>query len=411
MTTVASPLLLTGRVVTADAVIADGAVVVDGDRITYVGRAADLPAGHGATTPNDWAPGQTLLPGLVDVHCHGGGGAEVGPDPVATAAAAAFHQAGGTTTVIGSLVSAPLPTLAAAVTACAKLVAEDRLAGIHLEGPFLSYERRGAQDPAALRDGTIEALDRLVAAAEQGGRGDAIVQQTFAPERCPADYPAALGRAGVVPAVGHTATDYATVVAALDAAGEHAPRGGRPLVTHVFNGMPQLHHREPGPVGACLQRAARGDAVLEVIGDGVHLAAGTVGMLFDAVGPDGICLITDAMAAAGMPDGDYTLGAQRVRVADGSARLAEGNSIAGGTATLLDVVRWCVDHAGVPLVDAVRAASRTPAKTLALQGVGALEVGAKADVLVVDDRLQRRSVLRAGQFLGQPQLHSADDGQ
>ena len=126
--------------------------------------------------------------------------------------------------------------------------------------------------------------------------------------------------------------------------------------------MPPLHHRAPGPVAACLAQAARGEAVLEVIGDGVHLDAGTVRMLFDVVGADGICLITDAMAASGMPEGTYALGGRDVVVAGRTARLADGGSIAGGVATLLEVVRWCVQDAGVPLQDAVRAASQTPAR-------------------------------------------------
>ena len=163
--------------------------------------------------------------------------------------------------------------------------------------------------------------------------------------------------------------------------------------------MPPLHHRAPGPVAACLAQAGRGEAVLEVIGDGVHLAAETVRMLFDLVGPQAICLVTDAMAASGMPDGSYTLGGRDVLVADRTARLADGGSIAGGVATLLDVVRWCVAEAGIPLLDAVTAASVTPAQTLGLTGVGSLAAGQQADVVVVDDDLQLRRVLRRGSWL------------
>ena len=163
--------------------------------------------------------------------------------------------------------------------------------------------------------------------------------------------------------------------------------------------MPPLHHRAPGPVAACLAQAARGEAVLEVIGDGVHLAAETVRMLFDLVGPQAICLITDAMAASGMPDGRYTLAGQDVLVADRTARLAEGGSIAGGVATLLEVVRWCVAEAGIPLRDAVTAASLTPAQTLGLTGVGSLAAGQQADVLVVDDDLRLTRVMRRGSWL------------
>ena len=155
-----------------------------------------------------------------------------------------------------------------------------------------------------------------------------------------------------------------------------------------------LHHRSPGPVAACLGQAARGDAVLEVVGDGVHLAAGTVRMLFEVVGPAGLDLITDSM-----PEGSYTLGGQEVVVAAGTARLVDGGSIAGGIATLLDVVRWCVMEAGVSLRDAVTAASTTPARTLDLVDVGRLAPGAHADVLVVDDALALVRVMRRGAWL------------
>jgi len=220
---------------------------------------------------------------------------------------------------------------------------------------------------------------------------------TFAPERTGADaLVRQLAAAAVMPAVGHTDADARTARAALDGIRELAVRGGRPLVTHVFNGMPPLHHRSPGPVAAALGAAASGEAVLEVVGDGVHLAAETVRMLFETVGPHGLALITDAMAASGMPEGRYSLGGREVVVEDRTARLADGGAIAGGVATLLDVVRWCVAEVGVPLADAVTAASRTPAAVLGLADVGALEVGRRADLLAVDDGFEPVCVLSAG---------------
>jgi len=163
--------------------------------------------------------------------------------------------------------------------------------------------------------------------------------------------------------------------------------------------MPPMHHRSPGPVAAALGAAARGDAVLEVVGDGVHLDAETVRMLFEVVGPDSLALVTDAMAASGMPSGRYSLGGREVLVEGRIARLAAGGAIAGGVATLLEVVRWCVDEVGVPLGDAVRAASRTPAQVMGWGDRGALAVGARADVLVVDDALDPVSVMRRGSWV------------
>jgi N-acetylglucosamine-6-phosphate deacetylase len=399
--TAPQPTLLTGRVVTASNVIDDGAVVVEGEAVRFVGRASELSPPWQDVPVFDAGPGrQTLLPGLVDAHCHGGAGGEFGAAADSAATAVRHHHVNGTTTVLGSLVSAAAEEMVAGVRTCAALVAGGDLAGIHLEGPFLSHGRRGAQDPAALTDVDASLVEAALLAAESAGAAGAVAQMTFAPERHGADrLPALLGGHGILPALGHTDCDAETAWSSLRSGLDVAPRGGRPLVTHFFNGMPPLHHRAPGPVAACLAQAGRGEAVLEVIGDGVHLAAETVRMLFDVVGPQAICLVTDAMAASGMPDGRYALGGRDVLVADRTARLADGGSIAGGVATLLDVVRWCVAEVGIPVLDAVTAASVTPAQTLGLTGVGSLATGQRADVVVVDDDLQLRRVMRRGSWL------------
>jgi N-acetylglucosamine-6-phosphate deacetylase len=200
---------------------------------------------------------------------------------------------------------------------------------------------------------------------------------------------------GVVPAVGHTEADYATVRSALTGP---APA----LVTHLFNGMTPMHHRSPGPVAASLAAAARGQARVELVADGVHLADGTVRTVFELLGPSAIVLVTDAMAAAGMPDGDYRLGPQDVTVAGGVARLsgAGERSIAGGTSRLLDVMRRCVQHAGIGLADAVTAASTTPAEVLGRSSeIGALAAGLRADLLVVDEDLRLARVMRSGRWV------------
>jgi N-acetylglucosamine-6-phosphate deacetylase len=394
MASVDAPTLLTGRVVTPTGVVDDGAVLVDGDRISWVGPRGELP-GRSGVVPDGWPDGRTLLPGLVDLHCHGGAGGEFGPHPDSGRTAAAHHHRHGTTSLVGSLVSAPGLTLLDGVTACAELVADGTLAGIHLEGPFLSVARCGAQDPTAL----IDPDPALVAALTEAGRGG-VVQMTFAPERPGAGaLVAQLAAAGVVPAVGHTDADAVTARAALDRVLALGPRGGRPLVTHVFNGMPPLHHRSPGPVAAALGSAGRGEAVLEVVGDGVHLAAETVRMLFETVGPGSLALITDSMAASGMPEGRYTLGGRDVVVDGRTARLADGGSIAGGVATRLEVVRWCVTQVGISLSDAVTAASATPASVMGWNDVGSLAAGGRADLVVVDDDVEPVRVLRGGRWV------------
>ena len=399
--------VLRGRVVTPDGVVEDGAVAVDGSTIAWVGAVDDVPepwrAALGAPTTD------TLLPGLVDVHCHGGGGASF---PDATTAdevtrAAAEHLRHGTTSLVASTVTASADVLLARAALLADAVEAGLLVGIHAEGPFLSHARRGAQSPEHLVAGDPDLVRRMAEAA----RGH-LVTMTVAPEvpgvvAPPDDVMAALVAAGAIPSIGHTdATAEQAEVAIARACGllatDPGARSSRPTATHLFNGMRPLHHRDPGPVAACLAAAARGDLVVELVADGTHLADATVRTVFDLVGPTAIVLVTDAMAAAGMPDGDYRLGPMDVRVAGGVARIVgpDGSSgaIAGGTAHLLDVVR-CAVRAGVPLADVVRAASLTPAGVLGRADIGALTVGRRADVVVVDDHLHPLRVLRAGGWM------------
>jgi N-acetylglucosamine-6-phosphate deacetylase len=385
-------LVLAGRVVAGGAVLPDGVVAVRGDRIAWVGPTA---LWRGAAVPQ--RVGTTLLPGLVDVHCHGGAG-EGFPDADAAGCrrAVALHRASGTTSLLASLVAAPEADLLRQLAVLGGLVADGDLDGVHLEGPFLAPARCGAQDPAALRPGDPALLARLLAA----GSG-AVASMTLAPETArAADLVALLRAAGAVPSFGHTEATASVVAGAVRAAG-----AGPLSATHLFNGMPPLGGRAPGPVAACLAAAARGELVAELVADGVHLAPETVAMAFDLVGPRQVALVTDAMAAAGMPDGDYTLGALPVSVTGGVARLAgpgpaEQRSLAGGTATLLDVVRSTVGVAGVALADAVTAATATPAALLGLADRGDLAAGLRADVLAVDDDLRPVGVLRAGRWVG-----------
>lgn len=397
--------LLRGRVVTPRAVLPDGVVVVEGPTIAWVGPVDDL--------PQAWVPrcpavsDVTLLPGLVDLHCHGGGGASF-PDATSAAevaTAAHDHLRHGTTTLVASLVTAPSDVLLARTELLADAVDAGVVAGIHLEGPFLSHARCGAQNP----DDMLAGDPVLVADVAAAARGH-LVTMTVAPEVAgvsdedAADVLAALVGAGALPSLGHTDASAAVVEAAADRAFDllattPGARSGRATATHLFNGMRPVHHRDPGPVMACLAAAARGELVVELVADGTHLAPETVASVFELVGADAVALVTDAMAAAGMADGDYQLGPMAVRVADGVARIVgpDGSSgaIAGGVAHLLDVVVATV-AAGVPLVDAVRAASGTPAAVLGRTDVGGLVGGRRADVLVVDDALRPRRVLRAG---------------
>jgi N-acetylglucosamine-6-phosphate deacetylase len=389
--------LLRGALVSRGGVIDDGLVAVDGGRIAFAGPTADW------TGPPPPPPSGMLLPGLVDVHCHGAAGHGF-PDSDADGVTAALehHLRHGTTSMLASLVSAPAAVLRERVELLAPLVKAGDLAGIHLEGPFLSAARCGAQDPSAIVPGDPGLLRELI----DIGAG-AVRSMTLAPETAHfAELLAVMAREGVLPGFGHTDTDAATTTAAVAAA--VAASGRPPSATHLFNGMPPMHHRAPGPVAACLAAAARGDMVLELIGDGVHLADGIVAMVFDLVGPQRIALVTDAGAAAGQADGRYRLGSLVTEVVQGVARLVGGPAdggpapIAAGTARLIDVVRRTVRHAGVPLAAAVTAASTTPARLLGLTDVGDLVAGLRADVLVTDEELTPHGVMRAGRWVREP---------
>ncbi len=392
---------LSGRLHTGYAEHEDGLVVVEDGRVVYAGARSGHPSGNRGEH-HVLAPGQMILPGLVDVHCHGGFGADFSSSEEGAIRATldAFHHQG-TTTLVASLVTASREDLLAAEPLLAALTGDGLVAGIHLEGPFLSTARCGAQDPAWMRDPDLGLASDLIEAA-----AGTLRTMTFAPELPDAQELAELLVAhGVVPSLGHTDADAVTVDIALrrlqallhDAAVDGMPRS--PTVTHLFNAMPAIHHRFPGPVPACLRAAAQGRVVVELIADGTHLDPFIVAWVFELAGADNIALVTDGMAATGLSDGTYTLGAAEVRVQDGVASLVSNGSIAGGTTTMLEVLRRTVG-AGVPLGDALRSATVVPARVLGLAGeAGSLTTGALADLLVVGANLELGAVMRRGEWV------------
>lgn len=325
--------------------------------------------------------GAVLTPGFIDMHGHGGGGANYDDGPDAIRTARALHRAHGTTRAVISLVTAPVDELATRVGMVADLMAtDDDILGSHLEGPFLDPGHRGAHQESLLRAPEQGLLDQLFTA----GRGT-IRQITLAPER--EGGLAAIRfavRAGAVAAVGHTGADLRTCESAFDA--------GATVLTHAFNAMPGLHHRDPGPVAAA---AADARVTLEVIADGVHLHPEVVRTAF-AMAPGRIALITDAMAAAGHGDGPYRLGELAVHVEDGVARLDRGGAIAGSTLTQDAALRRSI-AAGVSLEDAVDALTRVPVRAIGLDGTyGSLAVGARADAVLLSHDLHVGAVWAGG---------------
>jgi N-acetylglucosamine-6-phosphate deacetylase len=284
---------------------------------------------------------------------------------------------------LASLVTSPPDLMLAATTAYAPLVAEGLIAGIHFEGPYLSHLRCGAQNPAYLREPSTEELSHLLKA------GDGAVRMvTVAPELPGAlDAIAYLVERGVVAAIGHTDATYEQTLAGIAA--------GATVGTHVFNGMRPPHHREPGPVFALLAAAG---VTCEFVADGVHLHDGTLRFASTVTGPARAALITDAMSAAGKPDGEYDLGGQRVVVSDGVARLVSNGAIAGSTLTMDAALRRATG-AGASIVDAARMAATTPAAAIGRADLGVLAPGRRADLVVLDADRRVLRVMRAGTWV------------
>ncbi|MCL1841597.1 MAG: N-acetylglucosamine-6-phosphate deacetylase [Propionibacteriaceae bacterium] len=382
-------LLQAQHVVTPSGLVDGGWVEVEDGRIRSAG-----------TSP---APGRvdeqlsgTLVPGFVDVHVHGGGGVNFADGAEAAQTVLDAHLAHGTTTMVASLVTASLDDLEEQVRALTPLVRTGKLAGIHLEGPWLAPEHKGAHDPELLRDPSTADVDRLLEAGrlDVGGRlphtvhgWTAVRMVTVAPERDGGlDAVAQLAHDDVVAAVGHTDADLATAEAAIKAGARGA--------THLFNAMPEMLHRAPGPALALWRDAS---VWVELICDGVHVTPQLVAQVM-ATKRSRCVLVTDAMAAAAADDGDYRLGSLDVEVRGGVARLAGTDTIAGSTLTLDRAVKTAV-AAGVPPELAIAAASSHAADYLGLEWVGRISPGCRADLVVLDDAYQVRRVMHRGAWV------------
>jgi N-acetylglucosamine-6-phosphate deacetylase len=338
-------------------------------------------------------PDAVVVPGFVDMHVHGGGGASY-TDGISSdiRLAAAFHLRHGTTTTLASLVTLAPDGLLNAVRVLAEMTRLKTIAGIHLEGPWLSSARCGAHDHTQLRDPDPGEIDAVLTA------GDGAVRMvTLAPELSgSSDAIKRFVEAGVVVALGHTDATYEQARRAIAA--------GATVGTHLFNGMRPVHHREPGPPLALLEDPR---VTVELIADGVHLHPALVRQVIATVGPGRVALISDAVAAAGLADGSFRLGAVDVDVVSGVPRVRGTSTIAGSTATMDQLFRAVLEQLGPTsdeaLAAAVRMTSTTPAQTLGLGHIGNLRASMNADLVVLDPDLQVVRVMANGEW--QPLTH------
>ncbi|MFE3115175.1 N-acetylglucosamine-6-phosphate deacetylase [Streptomyces niveus] len=396
-----STVLAGARVVLPTGVLENGRVRVEAGRIASVGGDADQgvraasvggDAGRGSSDASVFdLTGHWVVPGFVDTHNHGGGGASFtsgGVDEVLKGVRT--HQEHGTTTLVASTVTGEMDFLAQRAGFLSELVEQGDLAGIHFEGPFISPCRKGAHSEALLRDPDPAEVRKLLDAAR--GTARMVTLATELPGGI--DSVRLLVEHGVIAAIGHTDATYEQTVEAIDA--------GATVATHLFNAMPPLGHRAPGPIAALLEDER---VTVELINDGTHLHPAALELAFHRAGAGRVAFITDAMDAAGFGDGVYQLGPLEVEVKDGVARLAVGGSIAGSTLTLDTAFKRAATIDRLPVTDIVRAISANPAKLLGVYDrVGSLEPGKDADLVILDADFAIAGVLRRGEWVVRPQL-------
>jgi N-acetylglucosamine-6-phosphate deacetylase len=372
-------LLGGGRVVTPVGVLPDAWVQVTDGRIAQV-----APSMPDVDAPVVDLAGAWLLPGYIDLHMHGGGGHSVADSPEAMQEAVAFHRARGTTATLVSLMTAPEAELSDQLGWVAELARRGatprgHVLGSHLEGPFLSAQRRGAQNPVHMIAPDPLLLERLRAIA-----GETLRIVTIAPELDGALLLIqTLSSAGVIVAMGHSDATYEQALAGINAGAGH--------VTHLFNAMRTLHHREPGLVGAALEAGLS----CELINDGRHVHPAVVRLVFDLIAAP--VLVTDAIDAAGVGDGRFELGGQEVHVHGDEARLATSGSLAGSTLTMDRALRRAVKESGLSVERVSAAASAAPARVLGLDDeLGSIAPGRRADLVVLDDDFKIAAVMAGG---------------
>lgn len=385
--------LLYGKVLTPDGITRQGVIAVSEGLIQYAGETSWLPAAYESWQTVTREPEGLLIPGFVDVHVHGGAGHDfMYSDADALDTITRFHASHGTTSMLAT-------TMTAAKADIDQVLAEvdayrsreggmpyARLAGVHLEGPFISVRWPGAQNPEHIVPANIEWLEEW----EEMYPG-MIRQVTLAPEREAAlEAIQWLRKHNITAALGHTDATFEQVITAADA--------GLNQAVHMFNAMTPLHHRKPGTAGAVLFDPR---IRAEVIADGIHVHPAAISLITRLKNNHNLLLITDAMSATGLSDGEYAIGDLPVIVKDGIATLKEHpEALAGSTLTMISGFRYLVQEVGLSLLEASQAASLNPALSLGMQrSIGTLEAGKHGDILQLDQDLNLRGVWIGGRKL------------
>ena len=374
-----------GMIYTDKMCFESGEVSIKGDRIEKIELCREEELTEAET-------GRYILPGLVDTHFHGCAGYDFCDGTLeAVQAIADYETEHGITTICPATMTLSEEALrgicACAQAAQAEMLSEgirisEVLRGIYLEGPFISMEKKGAQNPAYIHKPDMEMLKRLQQAAGGLIRIVAIAPETEGAMDCIKE-----GRGDFRFSIAHTCADYETARQAIEAGARH--------VTHLYNAMPPFTHRQPGVIGAAAEDR---ETEVELICDGIHIHPAVVKSTFRLFGADRVILISDSMMAAGMEDGEYALGGQPVTVRGNRAVLQDG-TIAGSATNLYDCMRTAI-RMGVPKEEAVRAATFNPAKAIGLETeCGVLLPGRKADILVTDRDFALLSVLKSGRAI------------
>ena len=386
----AATVVHASRILTPEEELSDSIIVVEDGRIAAIGHRDEvrLPAGASDFV----ASGMTVVPGFVDVHIHGAGGHDVMEGTTRAldriTSTVAVH---GTTSIVATTVTAPIEDTCGSLEGVAAYIhaheapectgsAAAEIVGIHLEGPFISKAKRGVHPLESISEPSVEILKKLIAAA------DGLVKiVTVAPELPGAlELIEAVVAAKSVAALGHSDADYDQARAAIQAGARHA--------VHAYNAMRLFEHRDPGIMGAILTDP---EVTAEIIADGVHVAGPAIQVLIGCKGFDSVLLVSDGVAATGMPDGKYRLGNFEVSVKNGVCRNSEGR-LAGSTLTLDRAVRNLV-ALGVSLQDAIRMATVLPARRLGIAGKkGIIAIGADADLVALTPDLRVAGVMTRG---------------